>query len=147
MKKIILGAVLLVCVLFNTACGAAGTLVGTWINPNNQTEIYEYKSNGDFIVSELVFDAEGNIVDQMVKTKGIYLVDDTEIKEFVVEEKEIKETDGVKNYTGKIKSSGKINEYIFQVDSNDQITRAVPVKDENGNVVNATKAQILQRVN
>lgn len=147
MKKIILAVLLLVCVLSSTACGAAGNFVGKWINPNKPSEMYEYKSNGEYIVTELVFDEAGEVVDQMVKEKGIFMAtDDGELREFTFETREIKEKDGVKDYTGKIKSSGKPNEFMYQFDSADQITRAVPVRDLDGNITGATKGEIFTRV-
>lgn len=146
MKKLIIGIALLMCVLFCASCSSAGALVGQWYN-TSRGELCEYKSNGDFTVSTIVLDENGNIADSLIKTKGKFLVDGEIIKEFVTEEREIKEKDGVLNYTGKIKSSAKINEYMFQETAEGQITRAVPEKDADGNIIGATKAEILQAIN
>jgi hypothetical protein len=147
MKKIILAVLLLVCVLSSTACGAAGNFVGKWVNTNEPSEMYEYKSNGEYIVNELVFDETGAVVGQMVKEKGIFMANGNgELREFNFETREIKEKGGVKEYTGKVKSSGKPSEFMYQFDSADQITRAVPVRDLDGNITGATKGEVFQRV-
>ncbi len=131
MKKITLAIVLLLCAIFLASCAETGGLEGQWVN--GKKEIYEYCSDGTYTISSPVYDKNGNLINYLVETSGMYLADGEILKEFEVEVRKIDPKTG--EYSGKITSNGKINEYYYQVAGDGQIVKIPAVTDDDGNTI------------